>query len=205
MDQEEAHGGWGRLRSLVSSPLVAEEKAAGGGEEKVPADPAERIRAIFPHITLDSADRRVDVEAVERPISDFITPTEDESGLRDAAGVGEKFPDIFLFAGSRFHGEDEARKYLGDLSGHVISIATFGDEVLSLSEVHAQDNGSLAWQIEPGSLPELGTKVILRLRPRWAEKPGNGNPDEPGNPTTDPATPKASAAAEAKADKTTDK
>jgi hypothetical protein len=109
-------------------------------------------------------------ETVERPISDFIAPTKDESGLQVEGAAEEKFPDTLLFAGSQFHGEGEARQYISDLSGHVISIATFGDEVLSLSDVHAQDNSSLAWQIKPDTLPELGTKVTLRLRPQWAEE-----------------------------------
>jgi hypothetical protein len=224
----------------------------GESSEEIPPDLAGKIREIFPHITIDAKDRRVDVEAVvcltegfleliacgkdskehesvimveakpshihaallligaeagnpamrkplneeatrwahlpprgqavkislvfpkegggtvERPVSDFIAPTEDETGLREAAEIEEKFPDTFLFTGSLFHGEGEERKYIADLSGHVISIATFGDEVFSLSEVHGQENGSLDWQIKPDSLPEIGTKVILRLRPQFA-------------------------------------
>lgn len=224
----------------------------GESSEEIPPDLAGKIREIFPHITIDAKDRRVDVESVvcltegfleliacgkdskehesvimveakpshihaallligaeagnpamrkplneeatrwahlpprgqavkislvfpkegggtvERPVSDFIAPTEDETGLREAAEIEEKFPDTFLFTGSLFHGEGEERKYIADLSGHVISIATFGDEVFSLSEVHGQENGSLDWQIKPDSLPEIGTKVILRLRPQFA-------------------------------------
>lgn len=226
--------------------------AVGESSEEIPPDLAGKIREIFPHITIDAKDRRVDVESVvcltegfleliacgkdskehesvimveakpshihaallligaeagnpamrkplneeatrwahlpprgqavkislvfpkegggtvERPVSDFIAPTEDETGLREAAEIEEKFPDTFLFTGSLFHGEGEERKYIADLSGHVISIATFGDEVFSLSEVHGQENGSLDWQIKPDSLPEIGTKVILRLRPQFA-------------------------------------
>lgn len=243
---------FGMIAACCLQPVVAEEKGAAESTGKTPAAIEERIRAIFPHITIDSADRRVDVEAVvcltegflelvvcgkdskeheslvmvearpshihaallligaqagnpamrkaldeegtrwahlpprgqpvkvslvipkeggevvERPISDFIAPSEDESGLQDASATEAKFPDTFLFVGSQLHGEGEGKQYLGDLSGHVASIATFGDEVLSLSEIHAQDNGSLAWQIKPDSLPELGTKVILRLRPQAA-------------------------------------
>jgi hypothetical protein len=238
--------------AAVGLPMLKAEESA----EKSPADLAGKIRAIFPHITIDAEDRRVDVESqvclsegfleliacgkdskeheslimveakpshihaallligaeagnpamrkpldeeatrwahipprgqavkislvlpkegggtVERPVSDFIVPTEDETGLREAAGEDEKFPDTFLFTGSFFHGEGEDRKYIADMSGHVISIATFGDEVFSLSEVHGQDNGSLAWQIKPESLPEIGTKVILRLRPQFADPAG---------------------------------
>lgn len=260
----------GMIAVCCLQPLVAEEKAAVESSEKIPTAIEERIRAIFPHISIDSTERRVDVEAVvcltngflelvacgkdskeheslvmveakpshihaallligaqagnpamrkpldkegtrwahlpprgqpvkislvipkeggeavERSISDFIAPSEDESGFR--TDVGTKFPDTYLFTGSHAQGEGEERQYLGDFSGHVASIATFGDEVLSLSEVHAQDNGSLAWQIKPDSLPELGTKVILRLRPQW--KAANENADESKNPAADPTTDK---------------
>lgn len=234
--------------AVLGVPLLA----VGESSEEIPPDLAGKIREIFPHITIDAKDRRVDVESVvcltegfleliacgkdskehesvimveakpshihaallligaeagnpamrkplneeatrwahlpprgqavkislvfpkegggtvERPVSDFIAPTKDETGLREAAEIEEKFPDTFLFTGSLFHGEGEERKYIADLSGHVISIATFGDEVFSLSEVHGQENGSLDWQIKPDSLPEIGTKVILRLRPQFA-------------------------------------
>jgi hypothetical protein len=260
----------GIIAAFCLQPLVAEEKGAADQTGQIPATIEERIRAIFPHITIDPADRRVDVEAVvclgegflelvacgkdskeheslvmveakpshihaallligaqagnpamrkaineertrwanipprgepvkvslvlakeggesvERPISDFITPSEDESGLREAVAAGEKFPDTFLFVGSQMQGEGEEKQYFGDYSGHVISIATFGDEVLSLSEVHAQDNGSLAWQIKSESLPAIGTKVILRLRPQWKAKDENAEPST--NPTADPDT-----------------
>ena len=56
------------------------------------------------------------------------------------------------------------QEYLADRSGHVISIATFGDELLCLPEVHSQDNGALMWRIDPTHLPKPGTKVTLRLR-----------------------------------------
>lgn len=242
------------LAAFCLPTLAAEEKAPDGGQDKALA---EKIRAIFPHISIDAKDRRVDVEAVvcleegfleliacgkdskehesvimveakpshihaallligaqagnpamrkpldeegtrwahlpprgqpvkislvftkegekpvERPVSDFIAPSEDPSGLREASGEADKFPDTLLFTGSQFHGEGEDRKYIADMSGHVISIATFGDEVFSLSEIHGQENSSLSWRIKPDSLPQLGTKVILRLRPQWAEEPVN--------------------------------
>ncbi len=108
-------------------------------------------------------------EMKERPISDFVSPTKDESGIPEAAGAVEKIPDTFLFAGSFTHQEGETKTYLGDVNGNVISISTFGDEVLCLSGHHAQDNQALSWQIKPDTLPEIGTKVILRLRPLVTE------------------------------------
>jgi hypothetical protein len=111
-----------------------------------------------------------DGKTVERPISDFIKHSDhggqgmptDNKGDKDA----DRFPThTFLFAGSILHGDGEGpRRYLCDQSGHVISIATFGDEVLCLPEVHSSENGALMWSIDPTHLPALGTKIILRLR-----------------------------------------
>jgi hypothetical protein len=113
-----------------------------------------------------------DGKTVERPISDFIKRSDhggqgmpaDNKGDKDA----DRFPThTFLFAGSILHGDGEGpRRYLCDTSGHVISIATFGDEVLCLPEVHSSDNGALMWSIDPTHLPALGSKIILRLRPQ---------------------------------------
>ena len=232
----------GMISAVILCPLSAEETAP-------PADLAEKIRAIFPGITIDAKDRRVDVEAVicltegflevvacskntkeheslvaveakpshmhaallligakngnpamskpldkegnrwqhfpprgqpikvslvipkegggteEKPIGDFVTTREDESGLGEAAHGKGKFPEVFLFTGSQFEGEGKDRIYLADSSGHVASISTFGDELLALAGIHGQDNEALDWQVNPETVPELGTKVILRLRP----------------------------------------
>jgi len=240
------------VAALCLQPLAAEEASGAAGAEKVPADLAEKIRAIFPGITINAEERFVDVQSVvclaegyleviacakdsrehesivmvegkpshihaallligarpgnpamrkpineegtrwvdipprgqavkvsllipdekgvmnERPISDFLAPTKDESGLPEAAGAAEKFPDTFLFAGSHTHQEGEAKTYIADVNGNVISISTFGDEVLCLAGHHAQENHALSWQIKPDSLPEIGTKVTLRLRPQAA-------------------------------------
>jgi len=113
----------------------------------------------------------------ERPISDFIEPSE-----RADDGVGEdsKFPThTFIFAGSILHGGGKGpRRYLCDQSGDVISIATFGDELLCLPDIHSDSNGELAWQVNGEHLPAVGSKVILRLRPQFNSRavPKNGDP-----------------------------
>ena len=48
----------------------------------------------------------------------------------------------------------------------LISIATFGDEVLCLPGVHGNDNGSLMWEVDTTKVPKVGSKVTLRLRPQ---------------------------------------
>jgi hypothetical protein len=102
----------------------------------------------------------------ERPISDFIARSAEHA---PEPGAGEdpppRFPHTFIFAGSLLVDNGPGPKeYLADRSGHVISIATFGDELLCLPEVHSQDNGALMWRIDPTHLPKPGTKVTLRLR-----------------------------------------
>jgi hypothetical protein len=104
-------------------------------------------------------------ETVERPISDFIKRNDESETPVDEDKAKEKFPHTFLFAGSQLGDASETpRKYYADLSGHVISISAFGDELLCLPELYSQENGALAWKIESTYLPKLHSKVILRLR-----------------------------------------
>ena len=118
---------------------------------------------------------------VERPISAFIirsTERIDEvdgavivapgaAGKRRVKDQDVRLPHTFVFAGSHLRDNgDGPRRYLADVSGNVISIATFGDEVLCLPFRQTQENGALMWHIKPESLPQVGTRVTLRLRPR---------------------------------------
>jgi hypothetical protein len=115
-------------------------------------------------------------QTVERPIGDFVVrsdrgsplPTVDEQpGPERDVEQNAEFPKTFLFAGSRLRDNGPGpRTYLADESGNLISIATFGDELLCLPGTHAMANDALMWQIDSSKLPEVGTKVTLRLRPR---------------------------------------
>lgn len=111
---------------------------------------------------------------LEKPISDFIKPIEEQNPSAEPAAIGgpKKFPThTFLFAGSILVGEgDGPRRYLCDTEGNVISISTFGDELLCLPGFHEQANSSLMWQVDGANLPELDSKVILRLRPSHGKK-----------------------------------
>jgi hypothetical protein len=116
-----------------------------------------------------------DGKMTERPVSDFIERSNDRSGEIDVEHHGEKekatkdpkFPHAFLFAGSHLRDRGKGpRQYLADLSGHVISIATFGDELLCLPSIQSRENGLLMWRVNPKHLPKVGTKVTLRLRPK---------------------------------------
>jgi len=121
-----------------------------------------------------------DGKSVERPIRDFIvrsrqrvdevegaviTAPEESEKSEDASK--ERFPHSFVFAGSHLKEDGPGpRRYLADLSGNVISIATFGDELLCLPHYETRADGALMWRVKPDSLPRVGTKVTLRLRPK---------------------------------------
>ena len=116
----------------------------------------------------------VDGQPVELPIRHFVARA-DAGDVPPVPGDPEAdaeaaFPDAFVFAGSQVHTDPQGkRQYLADASGHVISIATFGDEVLCTPAVSSADNESLVWAVNPEMLPKVGTHVILRLRPKQAE------------------------------------
>jgi len=109
-------------------------------------------------------------DGLEFPISDFVTQTDGADAFApepvEPVEEGPEFPDAFIFAGSVLHKTEEGEQvYIADRSGHVISVSTFGDELLCLPEVVSQDNQALLWKVDTTALPEVGTKVTLRLRP----------------------------------------
>jgi hypothetical protein len=139
----------------------------------------------------------------EHPISDFIARAEGHDWNPPADDPSqepeeEKFPThTFVFAGSHLVGEGEGpRRYLCDLSGNVISITTFGDELLCLPGFHDNSNGALMWQVDGEKLPEIGSKVILRLRPRIEPAPAESAAPPAESPAESPAGPKAGAGPE---------
>ena len=99
-----------------------------------------------------------DDQLVEHSIAEFVAASDVASnGAAVDGGEAADFPDTFLFAGSHlFDNGDGPRTYLADESGHVISIATFGDELLCMDGMHAQANDALMWQINPDNLPPVG-------------------------------------------------
>ncbi len=104
----------------------------------------------------------------ELPISRFITAAGGQDGQDDEDDEDAAFPDgPFLFVGSVLQDAgDGPRRYLADASGHVISIATFGDEILALPGIHGHANDGLMWNIKTAMLPDPDVKVTLRLRPQ---------------------------------------
>lgn len=118
-----------------------------------------------------------DGKSVERPISDFIMKDTDRYEMpppsEEEKEEKESFPThTFLFAGSQLYKEEnKTPKYLADIDGNVISISTFGDELLCLPGINTKGNDGLIWGVDPTHIPELGSKVILRLRPQFSDAP----------------------------------
>ena len=119
-------------------------------------------------ISLVYPDPENEKKTIERPISDFLKRTEGDPAFgQDAdeqADDAAKVFDTFVFAGSILS-EDEngERQYVADVNGNVVSISTFGDEVLCLPAQVSQDNAALIWSADGKHLPAVGTKVKLRL------------------------------------------
>ncbi|MEM9345677.1 MAG: YdjY domain-containing protein [Planctomycetota bacterium] len=137
-------------------------------------------------------------KTIERPISDFLKRAEridggvpeDAEDLDDPADVFE----MFLFAGSVVVKDTKGeREYLADINGNVISISTFGDEVLCLPMQVSQNNSELVWSVNDKHLPKVGTKVKLRLSLKQAnDQPGDdagakSTPIQLGTPFVDGA------------------
>ena len=104
----------------------------------------------------------------EHPISKFISPAQPDEivGVLTKKKL-ETFPASFLFAGSHLVEDGPGpKKYVCEQSGNVISISTFGDELLCLPGIHGHQNDGLSWQVNPEGLPKIGKRVILRLRPK---------------------------------------
>lgn len=105
---------------------------------------------------------------IERPISDFLKRAERDPAFapdeQDEVDGPAKVFNTFLFAGSVLVDQKNGeRRYLADENGNIISISTFGDEVLCLPSRISQENSALVWSVNNKHLPKVGTKVSLRL------------------------------------------
>lgn len=135
--------------------------------------------------------------ATERPISDFVvrSPQRDdevdgvvvtapEESRKPEDAKTARLPHTFLFAGSHLRDNGPGpRQYLADLSGNLISIVTFGDELLCLPFHQTQEDNALMWRVKPETLPKVGTKVTLRLRTKLLK----AEPEDAGTTRARPA------------------
>ena len=117
-------------------------------------------------------------ETVEVPVRDLI---------RDHKSH-DSFPDIpWVFAGSFFAQSDAwgepGEQYIADLTGSIIGLVTFGDEVVGLSEVIADAAAvhTPLWEVNEKRMPPVGTPVQLIIQ-RWEQTgKGESNTKESGS------------------------
>jgi hypothetical protein len=112
--------------------------------------------------------RRADTtEEVEEPIANWI---------RDAEGQATFPDDPWVFGGSAFIENPEwmgpGEHYVADMSGSIIGLVTFGDEVIGYSRV-LSDQAAIQppqWEVRSDHVPAVGTPVTLILRPVGSER-----------------------------------
>ncbi|MEM9345917.1 MAG: YdjY domain-containing protein [Planctomycetota bacterium] len=80
--------------------------------------------------------------------------------------------NTWLFAGSQFADFQDKQVYHADLNGSAISLVNFGDDLLTLPNTltDANESHDKVWAPRTKAIPEVGTKVIIRLRPKPAEE-----------------------------------
>ena len=113
---------------------------------------------------------RIDVSARYPDASGAVVETPIRRWIRDAI-AGDAFPDEpWIFGGSTFAkrsgtlGGEEL--YVADVTGSIIGLVTFGDEVLGFSRVWADEAQVQPpeWEVNPDAVPPLETRVTLVLR-----------------------------------------
>ena len=97
---------------------------------------------------------------VEEPIGSWIIGATDE----------RPFPEVtWVFAGSAFAENPEwmepGEHYVADLTGSIVGLVTFGDEVIGFEQVMADQESveAMQWQVNTDHVPPIGTPVTLVL------------------------------------------
>lgn len=108
-----------------------------------------------PAVTVSIVEQH-DGREVEVPVSRWIIDRQS----------GQHLPDnTWLFTGSVFYEKEGQTVYHADVSGSVLSIVNFGDEVLARPTDRTNQNDGKAWVPHTPVIPEVGETVIIRLRP----------------------------------------
>jgi hypothetical protein len=98
-----------------------------------------------------------DGKTVERPIGDFA---------RDRKTGKTLSPSEFVFAGSQIsRPKDEQPFYAAEVSGDVLALVSFDDEMLAYPKAASSSNDELEWEANTKEIPPVGTAVKLRMRP----------------------------------------
>ncbi|MFK7790098.1 MAG: YdjY domain-containing protein [Phycisphaeraceae bacterium] len=96
--------------------------------------------------------------------------------------------NTWLFAGSQFAEFQDKPVYQADLNGSAISLVNFGDDLLTLPNkmTDANESHGKVWAPRTKAIPQVGTKVTIRLRPIIKEKDENAE-NPPPLPVPKPA------------------
>jgi hypothetical protein len=97
--------------------------------------------------------------------------------------------NTWLFAGSQFAEFQDKQIYQADINGSAISLVNFGDDLLTLPNefTDANDSHAKVWAPRTKAIPEEGTKVVIRLKPKPAEDEEEAKDAEPALPVPLPA------------------
>ena len=154
------------LGAEPGNPAV--RKIVGEGEDSRFIDLPPRGGMIDVYLVIDTPDGKK-----QHPISDFIEMARDHYDYAGNPIEHDDEPDpfpghAFMFTGSVLveRGEDQPRQYIADYSGNVITLVTFGDEMMSKPGFHDDANHALMWQVKNDKLPALDAPVTLRLKPQ---------------------------------------
>lgn len=112
------------------------------------------------------------VDLFVRYLDDSGFPREESirTWIRDHLGRHD-FPSLpWIFGGSMFANNPEwmepGEHYVADVTGSIIGLVTFGDEIVGFSEVLADQEAVRApeWEVNSDHVPPMGTEVTLILR-----------------------------------------
>jgi hypothetical protein len=112
-----------------------------------------------------------DAGFIEMPVRHWIREAVREQPER-ASRPPREFPDLpWVFAGSRiapnppFMGPGE--HYVADMTGSIIGLVTFGDEVIGFSRVMSdqEEVRPLEWEVNTPAMPPIDTPVTIILKP----------------------------------------
>jgi hypothetical protein len=107
--------------------------------------------------------------------------------VRDRRKNAQPIDDVWVFAGSSMAALDDGTSvYRADHNGNVLTLVSFGDEVLARPGTVTNQNDEEAFGCVPDAIPPVGSSVKIRLRPLQ------------NRPATRPATAPAGSAAPAR-------
>lgn len=109
-----------------------------------------------PRVAIFAVIRGEDGQEQEVPINQWIVNQATGQPLAE---------NIWLFTGSKVENNQGQAVYLADLSGAVITLVNFGDDLLARSTQMTNRNDQQAWNAAADKVPPVGTPIKLRLRP----------------------------------------